>query len=61
VHIEIFDRNRKRGQIVHGLLVIFGFLRGVVGWLGRKIRQNTLRSDSINVLGFGAIEIAYRA
>ncbi len=40
--------------IVHGLLVIFGFLCGVVGWLGRKIRQNTLQRDSIDgVLAIG--------
>jgi len=42
------DRNRKWVPIDHGSLVIFGFLCGVVGWLGRKIRQNMLQRESID-------------
>jgi hypothetical protein len=42
------DRNRKWVPIDHGLLVIFGFLCGVVEWLGRKIRKNMLQRNSID-------------
>jgi len=42
------DRNRKWVPIDHGSLVIFGFLCGVVGWLGRKIRKKMLAHDSID-------------